>query len=312
MTKDTAWTIVTGASGFVGRHLVAHLRGQGLPVIVVGRDVVRLAETFDQDEGLHCASYVYDATGSLDIAATLQTAGSTGPLDSVIHLAGVAHQKGAQTADYETGIVDLSRAVFTGVAVWAQQATHHVTIMNLSSIAARDYGTAKRAHLVAYGHAKQTAEVLLTSLCGPYVSAVSWRVPAIWAADAPGPFRLITAFIKRGWPLPFGAIESKRAYISVKNLVAGLHAAACSLHNAPTQRHDLVEVADGLYDLGEVCTMMAQAHNTKARIWPVPTLVLKFGLRAVGKNDLVDQIFSPLTVSQTDLRTLLNRGKRSG
>lgn len=308
MTQDTAWTIVTGASGFVGRHLVSHLRAQGVPVIVVGRDAVRLAETFDQGDDLHCASYVYDATGHLDVAAILETAGTPGPLDIVIHLAGVAHQKGAQTADYETGIVDLSRAVFTGVAAWAQRAAHHVTIMNLSSIAARDHGTAPRAHLVAYGRAKQAAEAVLTPLCGPYVSAVSLRAPAVWATDAPGPFRLITAFIKRGWPLPFGAVKTKRAYISVQNLIAGLCAAACRLYRAPTHRHDVIEVAEGLYDLGEICTKMAQAHNTKARIWPVPTPVLKSGLRAVGKSDLVDQIFTPLTVSQTDLKTLLNRG----
>ena len=307
MTQDTAWTIVTGASGFVGRHLVAYLRAQGVPVIVVGRDAVRLTEIFDQDGGLHCASYAYDAAGHFDVAAILQSAGSTGLLDCVIHLAGVAHQKGAQTADYEAGIVDLSRAVFTGVAVWAQQAAHHATIMNLSSIAARDYGTSKRAQLVTYGRSKRGAEAVLTPLCGPYVSGVSWRAPAIWAADAPGPFRLITAFIKRQWPLPFGAIKVKRAYISAQNLVAGLYSAACSLHSSPTHRHDVIEVADGLYDLGEICTMMAKAHNAKTRIWPVPAPVLRYGLRAVGKSDLVDQIFTPLTVSQTDLQTLLNR-----
>ena len=232
-SQHTTWTLVTGASGFVGQHLVAHLRANDVPVILVGRDGTRLTDMFGQGTHLHCLSYQYDTAGHLDINSILPAGDS---LTCVIHLAGVAHQKDAIQADYQSGIVDLSKSIFDGVAQWASQAKQHVAIMNLSSIAARDYAKSSRQHLVHYGQAKEAVETDLTARCGPYISAVSWRAPAIWAANAPGPFRLITAFINRGLPLPFASVKTKRAYISVHNLVAQLHSAASSLTAAPTSK----------------------------------------------------------------------------
>lgn len=302
--QQTTWILVTGASGFVGQHLVSHLRANNVSIILLGRDASRISDIFGQDAQLYCTSYQYDAAGNLDIASILPAAST---VTSVIHLAGVAHQKDATQVDYQSGIIDFSKSIFNGVTQWASQNKQHVAIMNLSSIAARDYENSARHHLVYYGQAKEAVETDLTAQCGPYISAVSWRAPAIWAANAPGPFRLITAFINCGLPLPFASVKTKRAYISVQNLVAQLYTTANSLTAAPTNKHHIIEVADGQFSLGQVCKMLGQAHGRKTRIWHVPSWILKRGLTVVGKRDLVDQIFTPLTVSQTDLQTLLNR-----
>lgn len=309
VTHDTAWTIVTGASGFVGQHLVAHLTENGVPLILVGRESSQLATMFTQCVGLRCATYLFDPSGKMDVDGIIHATGVTGTLKSVIHLAGVAHKKSATVTDFETGIVDLSRSVFEGAAAWATRNKQHVSILNLSSIAARDYTQSKRENLVHYGRAKLAAEAILTSSCGPYLSAMSWRSPAIWAVNAPGAFRLISAFIHRGLPLPFASVKTKRAYINVKNLVQNLYLGLNSLATKPTLRHDVIEVADGLYDLEQICKMLGQSHSKKVRVWPFPNWALRWGLTVVGKHDIVEQIFTPLSVSQDDVYVFLNRSE---
>jgi len=130
---------VTGATGFIGRHLVGHLAARGLDVVPVGRPLERAA-----------------------LAQAFRGA------DAVVHLAGVV--AAVREQDFVTTNVDGTRAVAEAVRDAGVRRFVHV-----SSLAAAGAGTARAprteddppAPVTAYGLSKLQGERIVADLIGP-------------------------------------------------------------------------------------------------------------------------------------------------
>jgi len=152
----------------------------------------------------------------------------------------------------------------------------------------------------AYGKSKLAAEVAIAEERGP-LRAVVLRPPLVYGKGAPGNFaRLVTA-LRRGWPLPLGAVDNRRSFVFVGNLADAL---ASALENPR---------ADGIYHVADDSPVstpdfiraVAAAMNVTPRLWSVPEPWLLAAGRSVGMADDVRKLTDSLPIDAARFRRSL-------
>jgi NAD(P)-dependent dehydrogenase (short-subunit alcohol dehydrogenase family) len=95
--------LVTGASSGIGRATAGLLSRLGARLVLVGRNAERLAETYGRLEGCGHRIEQMDLTGVDSIPKWLKTvANEIGPLDGLVHSAGVQKTRPLSVLDYAT------------------------------------------------------------------------------------------------------------------------------------------------------------------------------------------------------------------
>ena len=284
MTDARPVVLVTGAGGFVGRHLVPVLIGEGWRV----RRAVRSLSGSD-DEVL---------IGSIGRATDWQAA--LAGVEAVVHLAARVHHPG------EEGAAELYRAVNTegtlqlarcAVAAGVRRFVHVSTILvNGNSTDGRapfreDDIPAPRG---VYGSSKAAAESGLKQLAETVDTRIAViRPPLIYGAGALGNFRLLVRAIQRGIPLPFGAIRNRRAFLGVENLASFI---ANRLSGADS-KFDIFLVADEMQiSTPEFVRQIARAAGSTARLVPVPVTALKVLLKMSGRSESRDSLIGSMEI----------------
>jgi nucleoside-diphosphate-sugar epimerase len=201
--------LVTGATGFIGRHLVATLAERGCPV----RCLVRRSSRTD---GLSGAELAY---GDLATGAGVKEA--LAGVSTVIHLAGVT--KALRAEDYYIGN---GRA--TANLVRAMEG-HEARLVHISSLAAA--GPSPDGSLVDedrtpspcshYGRSKLEAENIARGRAG----TVILRPPVVYGPRDTDVFRILQA-VSRGLVLEIAGGERRFSAIYVKDLACGILTAA--------------------------------------------------------------------------------------
>jgi UDP-glucose 4-epimerase len=282
MTDTRPVVLVTGASGFVGRHLVPALTGEGWRV----RRAVRKLSGSD-DEVL---------IGSLGPATDWQAA--LAGVEAVVHLAARVHHPGEEDAG------ELYRAVNTEgtlqLARCAAAAGVH-RFVHVSTILVNGSNTDGRAPFReddipaprgAYGKSKAAAESGLRQLAETVDMRIAViRPPLIYGAGALGNFRLLVEAIQRGIPLPFGAIRNRRAFLGVENLASFIANRLSGAEN----KFDIFLVADEMQiSTPEFVRQIARAAGSTARLVPVPVtalqVLLKMSRRSVARDSLIGSL----------------------
>ena len=284
MTDARPVVLVTGAGGFVGRHLVPVLIGEGWRV----RRAVRSLSGSD-DEVL---------IGSIGPATDWQAA--LAGVEAVVHLAARVHHPG------EEGAAELYRAVNTegtlqlarcAAAAGVRRFVHVSTILvNGNSTDGRapfreDDIPAPRG---VYGSSKAAAESGLKQLAETVDMRVAViRPPLIYGAGALGNFRLLVRAIQRGIPLPFGAIRNRRAFLGVENLASFI---ANRLSGADS-KFDIFLVADEMQiSTPEFVRQIARAAGSTARLVPVPVTALQVLLKMSGRPEARDSLIGSMEI----------------
>ena len=284
MTDSKPVVLVTGASGFVGRHLVPVLAREGWRV----RRAVRTLSGSD-DEVL---------IGSIGPGTDWRTA-LTG-VEAVVHLAARVHHPGEEHAAalYRAinteGTLQLARsAAATGV----RQFVHLSTILVNGSCTdgltpfREDDIPAPRG---VYGISKAAAEPRLKELAEAtdmHVTVI--RPPLIYGAGALGNFRLLVKTVQRGIPLPFGAIRNRRAFLSVENLASFI----ANRLSVATGKFDIFLVADDAQiSTPEFVRQIAQAMGKTARLVPVPMPALQLLLKMSGRPEARDSLIGSMEI----------------
>ena len=203
--------LVTGASGFIGTHLVQLLVARGHDVMAASRKPVDIA-------GVTWRLSPELSSGS-DWSRVLQGA------EAVVHLAGRA-QTGPES-ESEEGICRRINA--EGTARLAHQAAESGTrrFLFLSSVhvVAEESdqiitdATAPRP-VSAYGRSKLAAEEALRSELG--AGACAWTILRSCAVYGPGNvsnFGRLLKLVATGLPLPLASVNNRRSFIYVETLV---------------------------------------------------------------------------------------------
>ena len=124
--------------------------------------------------------------------------------------------------------------------------------------------------------------------------------PLIYGPNAPGNFGSLIRWLKRGVPLPLGAIRNKRSFVALDNLVDLIM--RCIVHSAAANHTFLVSDAEDLSTTDLLCRMGC-AMGLPVRLVPIPTSIVRGCIALSGKSVLGQSLCGSLRV---DIRETLN------
>lgn len=287
--------LVTGATGFVGRVLVARLADEGRTFRVASR---RASAEPAQSRAPEIV--VGDLAQPVDWGPALDG------VDTVLHLAGRAHVLGreAQSDDSFMRVnVDATRdlaraAAAAGVRRFVFLSSAKVMGEESSATGFRETDT---PHPVGpYATSKLLAErAALDVARDTGLSVVVVRSPLVYGPGVRANFLALIRAVDRGIPLPFGAVNNARSVIAVDNLVDALLACA----DAPRPKSDVYFAKDEP-DLSTPDLIRAIAHALRrpARLIPIPPALLRLGGRILGRDDTMVRLIGTSVVDSSRIR----------
>ena len=286
--------LVTGANGFVGRRLCAELAREGHRVRLGVRDPARAA-------GLEGEIVAIGALESADWSKAV--AG----VDAVIHLAARVHVMRESAADplAEFRAVNVGVTESVARAAAAQGVKRFVFV---SSVKVNGEATSAKpftsddvpAPRDPYGISKWEAERALARIAdtsGLEVAIV--RPPLVYGPGVGGNFLRLLKLLRRGIPLPFGAVDNRRSMIYNGNLASVLR--ACAVHPGAAGKTYLVSDGEDL-STAELTRRLAAVLGMRARLVPVPPPVLRLAGALTGKAGEIDRLVGSLRVDASRVR----------
>jgi nucleoside-diphosphate-sugar epimerase len=154
-----------------------------------------------------------------------------------------------------------------------------------------------------YGLSKHEAETALRAVARD--TNLEWviiRSPLVYGPGVRANFLALARLVARGIPLPFGAVNNKRSLVSLSNLVDFI--VTCAEH--PSAAGEVFFVSDG-EDLStaELIRGLARATGRRARLIPVPVVLLKSAAMMSGQRGAAQRLLGSLQVDISKARQRL-------
>lgn len=289
--------LVTGANGFIGRALCQHLTRLDYKVIPTVREPSLLPSEKVIAAGDH---------------ETLQKA--LKGCDSVLHLAGRAHVMREFASDplkaFRESNVQLTR-------ILAEQAARASVrrFVFVSSIKVNGDRTEHGKYFTAqdppkpsdaYATSKWEAEQELQGIAkASNMEVVIVRPPLVYGPGVKGNFEQLLRWVRRGVPLPLGAVNNKRSLIALDNLISFL-AVCADPDQTPKAADQILLVSDGVaVSTPQLLKKIAIAQARSIRLLPVPPALLRQCALAIGKGKMIDRLLDSLVVNDESSRRLV-------
>ncbi len=270
---------LTGATGFIGQHLLRELPKRGYRLRVLLRRPI--------EEPIPAASAVVG-----DLARPRNMAAALEGVDAVIHSAGVAHaMSGLPEADY--------RQLNTEATINLAQSAHRAgakRFVFLSSIRAQS-GPAATQVLTeeapptpsdAYGRSKLAAERGLAELA---IDWVALRPVLVYGPGVKGNMAELMRLARLPYPLPLGSLKGRRSLLGVDNLVEAVDVALKA--PGPLRRPFIVADPTPLR-VAEMIAAMRAGLGRRPFILPLPAFVFDAVCRAAGRRDVYERLAGSL------------------
>ncbi len=290
--------VLTGASGFIGRHSTEFLAAQaGISLLLV----VRRPVSWPLPAGVS----VHQLADFRDEAAWTSL---LMPGDIVIHLAGLAHRDLPVERQVE-GFFEAN--VATTRAIAQAGATQRINnFIFISSIGV--YGSS-REDIVnpsstlhpdhPYAESKLAAELALLSVPNRHYSCTILRLPLVYGADAPGNFGKLLRLVALGIPLPFAGLNNRKSFLGINTLNHILH----RLVMAPLQGDfTLIAAEQDAVTLAALLNDLSQGMRKKPRLFYVPAWLLKALLSCVGQKKMYKKLCLTLEADSSQLFDLID------
>ncbi len=291
--------LITGANGFVGKSLCSELSNQGHTVRAAVRSLDKQLVDVDR-------IVIASIDKSTDWSPTIQN------IEVVIHLAARVHVMNEIAVD---ALAEFRKVNVDGTLNLATQAAKAGVkrFIFVSSVKVNGEHTLANYPFTEnddanpqdpYGISKHEAEqglLLIAQQTG--MEVVIMRPPLVYGAGVKANFASMMRVVKRGIPLPLGAIHNKRSFVYVGNLVSLI--VRCIDH--PAAANQVFLVSDGS-DLSttELLQKCAVALGVKARLLPVPQKLLTFSLGLLGKKAVAQRLCGNLQVDICKAKILLD------
>ncbi|MBK1837679.1 SDR family oxidoreductase [Azospirillum sp. YIM B02556] len=288
--------LLTGATGFVGRHTAPLLAARGHRL----RAALRTAPG-TTSKGPWEPAIVGDIGPDTDWSAAV--AG----MDAVIHMAARVHVMRDTAAD---PLAEFRRVNTHGTVRLAEQAAAAGVkrFVFLSSIKAM-VDESRPAPLDAaapsdphspYGISKLEAERALAAISARTgMELVVIRPPLVYGPGAAGNMRALLKLVATGLPLPLGGIHNRRSLIYVGNLADAV--ATVLEHPKAAGRTFLVQDGDPV-STADLVRAIAAALRRPARLIPVPHGLMALGAALTGTRAVFDRLAGTLTVDDAPIR----------
>lgn len=280
---------LTGATGFIGRHLLNELPKRGYRVRVL------LRRPSEVPAGASSA-VIGDIASPHNMAAALRD------VDMVIHSAGLAHaMSGRPEDDYRT--------INTEATVRLAQAAERAGVKRfvfLSSIRAQTGPTAEGILTEAeepqptdpYGRSKLEAERGLSAL------GLDWaalRPVLVYGPGVKGNMAALLGLAQSPWPLPLGGLSAKRSLLSLDNLAAAVDTVLRA--QGPLKRPFIVADPEPI-TIPEMITALRKGFGRGPGLIPVPSFILKGAATLAGRGEAYERLAGSLVASPEALRNL--------
>jgi UDP-glucose 4-epimerase len=280
--------VVTGANGFVGRALCNDALARGYHVVAATRHSFPLSSFMD------CRNI-----GSINAETDWQHV--LFDCNVLVHCA--AHVHVSHNSEFNE-LREFRRVNVEGTLNLARQAVENGVerFVFISSIGVNGSETFLQPFIAdtevrpysPYAISKYEAEIGLKALAAETgIDLVIIRPPLVYGSGAPGNFGSLVNWIRRGLPLPLGAIYNQRSLISIDNLVDLI--VTCISHPAAANQTFLV--SDGVdVSTSELIRRMGHAMGYPARLIPLPVFWLKLTAALIGKSEMVHRLCGSLQV----------------
>jgi UDP-glucose 4-epimerase len=293
--------LVTGATGFVGKAVVQRLLAEDesrYVAVAARRDVQQWP-----------ARVLSRVTGDLE-PSTDWTVALDG-VSAVIHCAARVHVMADTAADpleefrhvNVQGTLNLARqAAVAGVRRFVFVSS--IKVNGEETQLGRPFTADDApAPLDAYGVSKMEAEQGLREIARQTgMEVVIIRPPLVYGPGVKANFAVMMRWLKRGIPLPLGAIHNQRSLVALDNLVDLL--VTCLTHPAAANQTFLVSDGDDV-STTELLRRMGQALGCPARLMPVQVSLLKLAAAMVCKRDVAQRLCGSLQVDIEKTRRVL-------
>jgi nucleoside-diphosphate-sugar epimerase len=258
---------LTGATGFIGQHLLRELPKRGYRLRVLLRR--------PSSAPIECASALIG-----DLARPHNMSEALAEVDAVIHSAGVAQaMSGVPEDDY--------RLLNTEATIKLARAAERAGVRRfvfLSSIRAQSGSTAdgilhealEPRPTDAYGRSKLAAE---QGLAESNLDWVALRLVLVYGPGVQGNMARLAELARSPYPLPLASLKARRSLLALDNLVE----AVAKVLDAPRELKRPFIVADpDPLTVGEMIMAMRHGLGRRGGLFPVPSPVLKAALQALG------------------------------
>ena len=299
--KSEIVILITGATGLVGHSLVQHLLSKSeLGIVAVA--VRKVGKQWPDNLIVH----VID-----DLAAPTDWTPTLGGVLTVVHLAARVHVMSETATD---PLTEFRRVNAQGTLNLARQAALAGVkrFVFISSVKVNGELTQPECKFTeadvpnpqdAYAQSKHEAEQGLQQLAQQTgMEVVIIRPPLVYGPGAKANFAALVRAVKRGWPLPLGAVNNQRSLVALDNLVDFI--LTCADHPAAANQTFLVSDGQDL-STTELIKGLAQAAGVRSRLLPVPVWALQAGASVLGKREVVQRLCGNLQLDISKARTLL-------
>ena len=280
--------LVTGATGFVGRALVAALARNGMSV----RAAVRQLPQPAFDHGIEVVTLP-------DLAQPFDWRAGLADVDAVVHLAGIAHV-GSDVPDETYDRINHAATARLAMAARHAGAKHFIF---MSSVRAQSGPAA--GHVLteadeprptdAYGRSKRDAELAVRTAGVPYTIL---RPVVVYGHGVKGNIASLMRLAATPWPLPFGAFANQRSLLALENLIGAIEL----LLARPAAPNDIYLVADPHpVSFSEIVATLREAQGFRRRLVDIPPAIFRIALETMGRPDAWERMGGSLVASPARL-----------
>lgn len=280
--------LVTGANGFIGRALCSYFVRHQVQVVPVVRQQCNVPNAL-----------VLSAEDDLGWLRALQNC------DAVVHLAGKSKSDATATdplnelleANLTPSLRLFNRAVRAGVRRFVFLSTAKVhgertaigQSFSVSNVPAPED---------AYALSKLQVEQALWSLAQNQseLELVVIRPPLVYGPGVKGNFASMIHWVQLGIPLPLGCLNNKRSMVAVENLSSFITLCADRNSSAKAANQTFL-ISDGApVSTATLLRLIASTYNIKPRLFCLPTGLMLYCFRFIGKSSLADRLLGSLVL----------------
>jgi UDP-glucose 4-epimerase len=280
---------LTGATGFIGQHLLRELPKRGYRV----RALLRRP-----------SSVPMPATSAVigDLAKPQNMSAALAEVDAVIHSAGVTDgMSGVPEDDY--------RVLNTEATISLARAARRAGVKRfvfLSSIRAQCGPTSDTVLTEAieprptdaYGESKLAAERGLAELDLDWVSL---RPVLVYGPGVKGNMAHLMRLARSPLPLPLASLTARRSLLALENLLAAIETV---LTASGTLRRVVIAADPQALTIGEMIGAMRRGLGRKPNVFPLPTSLLEHVLRIAGREEAYQRLSGSLVANPSALASL--------
>ena len=294
--------LLTGANGFIGSALMPELLHQGFNVTAL----VRRRSVCIPEAGRKIVA-------DLSALENLDSDFFSG-VDVVVHTAAIAEV----TQDNSDQQLNLYRQVNCDATLTLARTLANAKVKRFIFISSIKVNGEVNARSKAfspddipnpigpYGVSKYEAEQGLLQIAKETgMEVVIIRLPLVYGPGVKGNFASMVKWLKKGLPLPLGAVSNRRSLLAMDNLVNFL-VLCTDQEKSARAANEIFILSDGA-DLSttQLLQTVAKAYRISPKLIPIPVFFLKFFAWMFGKSSVADRLFGDLCVNSSKAQLLL-------